>query len=125
MAIIVKDQDLSLEGKSNVVGPFPVKDGSRVLLIRLERCATLKPLVWSSKETKIKARFFVDSNDGNGFQYICGIGAEGGIHVKRDNSESPETAIRFNLPPGTNRQAQMTVDVSDGSFISIVHVEEF
>ena len=101
-----------------------VADGRRGITVRMERCTSARVLTWPSRGTTIAVTLETSYDGGQTWLLSGAITAEGGIHVRRDGSESPETTFSVQINPGSDRRIRLHIDVENGPLATRATIED-
>jgi len=122
VALLIDHQAISVASGSRDFGPVTIPDGLTRVTLRLARRTTATPTLWAAG---VSVRLESSCSLDGGVTWIGWLGflAVGGIHVKKDSTELPESSVTSELPRGTSRQIRLTTIVSGGTLVSQLTVE--
>lgn len=130
MSTIVNNFPLNVASGSQNLGPAAVPDADSSLLLHLTRCTTATPTMWPNESTFLQCDIFISTDGGATYPTVpqFSLGSFGGILIGNDKVtgnpvELPETKLRVDLPPGTNRKLKATVTVTNGPLVSACTIE--
>jgi hypothetical protein len=95
-----------------------------LFILRIARCTTATPAVWSSATNYVHVMMAVSRDGGNSWEDVGGGGAYGGIQPHPDDDiggDSPEFRIAFNVTNDVNR-LRITASASE-TLLSYITVE--
>jgi len=99
---------------TRTIGPANIQNGLTTLTVAIARCTAADLTIWPNRDTKVALSAEVTTEPGANatWNFVSGMTAEGGIHIRRDGSESPESTWTVSLPPGTNRRLRIQSNIS-------------
>lgn len=115
-------RSINFASGSRAFGPFTVPDGYTQVRVILARKTTATPTYWADG---VSVKFSSECSTDGGVTWVEWIGftGVGGIHVRRDSVEAPESWAQARLPLGTGRRIRAAVTISGGRLVSVLTVE--
>lgn len=95
-------------------GPATVSNKAVRLGFSVARCTTATPDIWPNEATTIFVELEGSLDNGATWAEWGSWGAKGGIHVRKDGTELPESWMMGPLIAGNNRRLRIRVTITNG-----------
>lgn len=124
MAIVLNHVAINIPTGTHEYGPANVPNNGETFIVRLARCTDATPQFWPNPATSVKANVWMSTDGGATWPFIViGFGAEGGIYIRRDGVQSPESSAQGFMQRQGGRQIKAEVIVENGPLLSELTVE--
>jgi len=122
MALIIDHDAFSRNVGTRNWGPVTVPDGLTTVTLRLARRTAATPTLWAAG-VGVKLDSWCSVDGGVTWLQWLGFTGVGGILLRGDGTEIPESWCSSDLPEGVNRQMKLTLVVTGARLTTELTVE--